>query len=280
MLIAQFMPHGHCYLWTPSMVWLQVVTDLLIGVAYFSIPLILIKVLRARSDIPFDRVLLGFAIFILACGTTHFMEVWNVWHADYWLAGVVKGVTAVASVSTALFLYRAQPELLRFPSPKQLQELNAGLEKRVTEIKQAEESRRASEELFRTSFEFAGTGMAIASLHGRWLEVNQRVCQIVGYTEEELLQKEFQDITHPEDRALEQRQMQALLAGDRSHYQLEKRYVHRNGQTVWVRVTAALVRNSEGAPLHFVSQIEDITDRKLLEVDLAKTQQKRWRRRG
>ena len=251
------------------MVWLQVVTDALIGIAYFSIPLLLLHVWRARRDIPFNSMLANFAIFILACGSTHFMEVWNVWHADYWLAGGVKAVTAVASIGTALFLYRARPELLRFPSPRQLAALNAGLEQRVTELQQAQAARKASEEQFRTAFDFAGIGMALVGVDGRWLRVNRRLCDIVGYSEEELLRKTFQAITHPDDLESGLGHVQSLLTGERNYYQMEKRYFHRDGHIVWIRLTAALVRGNSGTPLHFVSQIEDITDRKELERSLA-----------
>ncbi len=251
------------------MVWLQVTTDALIGIAYFSIPLVLTNVIRARRDIPFNGMLLSFAVFILACGSTHFMEVWNVWHADYWLAGGVKAVTAVASIGTAFFLYRTQPELLRYPSPQQLAVLNAGLEQRVAELQQAEAARRASDELFRTAFESAGIGMGIVGIDGRWLRVNQRLCEIVGYPEAELLARKFQDITHPGDLEADLERLKAVLSGSERFGQTEKRYLHRDGHVVWIRLTTALVRDATGQPVHLISQIEDITGRKRLEASLA-----------
>lgn len=111
--------------------------------------------------------------------------------------------------------------------------------------------------------------MALAALDGRWVRVNKSLCEIVGYTEAELLQKTFQDITHAEDLAADLALVGELIAGRRRFYQLEKRYVHRAGHSVWIRLTASLVRDAAGAPLHFVAQVEDITERKQLEEKLA-----------
>ena len=127
----------------------------------------------------------------------------------------------------------------------------------------------ASEGRFRQAFEFAGIGMAIVALDGRWVRVNKSICDLVGYTEEELLQKTFQDITHPDDLAADLAHVRELVAGERRSYQMEKRYFHRDGHIVWVRLTVSLVRDNADRPVHFVSQVEDITEHKRLEVNLA-----------
>src|SRR3954469_21986166 len=87
-----FMPHGHCYLWTPQVVWLHVISDALIALAYYSIPVTLVGFVRRRKDLTFSWMFVCFAVFILACGTTHLMEIWNVWHSNYWLSGGVKAL--------------------------------------------------------------------------------------------------------------------------------------------------------------------------------------------
>src|ERR1700759_4716130 len=84
-----FMPHGHCYLWTPSLVWLHVLSDALIFLAYVTIPATLVYFVRRRKDLPFDWMFLCFGVFIVSCGMTHLMEVWTVWNPDYWLAGAI-----------------------------------------------------------------------------------------------------------------------------------------------------------------------------------------------
>src|SRR5262245_61301195 len=108
------MPHGHCYLWNPTLVGIHVVSDGLIGLAYLSISITLTYlVYRAGSAIPFDWILLAFGAFILACGATHWMEIWTLWRPDYWTSGNVKIVTAIASVTTALILPPLVPRVLQ-----------------------------------------------------------------------------------------------------------------------------------------------------------------------
>jgi signal transduction histidine kinase/ActR/RegA family two-component response regulator len=115
LLVTQgYMPHGHCYLWQPGLVGLHLVSDTLIGLAYLAISMTLVfLVYRARTDIPFHWIFLAFGAFILACGATHFMEVWTLWTPSYWLSGNVKLVTAVASVTTAVMLPPLVPRVLQ-----------------------------------------------------------------------------------------------------------------------------------------------------------------------
>ncbi|MGL5193677.1 MAG: hypothetical protein ACRC8Y_08740, partial [Chroococcales cyanobacterium] len=98
-----FIPHGHCYLWKPSLVWLHVTSDTLIGIAYVAISTSLAYfVYKARQNIPFHWMFLAFGAFIIACGMTHFLAVWTLWNPTYWLSGDVKLITAIASVTTAI----------------------------------------------------------------------------------------------------------------------------------------------------------------------------------
>src|SRR3989344_5461023 len=100
-----FMPHGHCYLWKPHLVTTHVVSDLLIGLAYISISISLYALVK-KIKIPFSTMVLSFGIFIGACGWTHFNEIWNLWNSDYWYSGGIKALTAVASVSTGIWLIK------------------------------------------------------------------------------------------------------------------------------------------------------------------------------
>lgn len=115
---GDFMPHGYCYMWRPGVVWLHVVSDGLIALAYFSIPFSLIYFIRKRRDVPFHWIFVCFGVFILACGATHAMEIWTLWHANYWLSGGVKLITAAASVPTAVMLIRLVPHAVALPSPE------------------------------------------------------------------------------------------------------------------------------------------------------------------
>jgi len=137
---SNFMPHGMCYLWQPGVLWLNVISDGFITFSYYAIPLLLFRFFRQRSDISFRWVFVAFATFILACGTTHLMGIWTVWHGVYWLDGVIKALTAGASLATVALLIPLLPALVRIPSPMQLREaqedlqrLNQELEQRVME---------------------------------------------------------------------------------------------------------------------------------------------------
>ncbi len=138
----------------------------------------------------------------------------------------------------------------------------------VSEGKRAAVALLESEERFRSAFKDAGIGMAIVGLDGRWERVNPALCDILGYTREELLEKTFQDITHPDDLAGDLSHVQELVAGKRRTYHMEKRYIHRAGHIVGARLTVSLVRTTAGQPVHFISQIEDVTERQRAEEAL------------
>jgi len=126
-----FMPHGYCYMWDPRIVWLHVITDALIALSYYAIPVILIYFIRKRRNLPFNWIFWMFAGFILACGTTHLMEIWNIWHGDYVLAGVIKAITAVLSLLTAAMLIPLAPQATALPA---LQTLNRELEAALKDL--------------------------------------------------------------------------------------------------------------------------------------------------
>src|ERR1041384_5900971 len=136
-----FMPHGHCYLWRPALIWLHVISDTLVALAYTSIPFTLLYFVRRRRDLPFHWMFLCFGVFIIACGTTHVMEVWTLWTPTYWLAGVVKAITAAASLPTAVLLIKLVPRAPALPPPPPqparahhaLQRPHEALERRVQE---------------------------------------------------------------------------------------------------------------------------------------------------
>jgi signal transduction histidine kinase len=145
---GQFMPHGYCYLWKPELVGLHIVSDLLIALAYYSIPVTLIYFVRQRQDLPFNWIFLLFGAFIVACGSTHLMEIWTLWYPTYWLSGLLKAITAFVSVYTALALVPLVPKAIALPSPAQLEAANRELQYQITQRQQAENALQlANEEL-------------------------------------------------------------------------------------------------------------------------------------
>lgn len=133
-----FMAHGHCYLWRPEILWPQVIADSLIALSYYSIPVILLWFVRRRRDIPFHRIFLVFALFILACGTTHIIEVISVWEPMYRLQAVMKVITATISILAVIMLIPTFPQALALPSLAQSH-------RRLNQV--AEELQRSNQDL-------------------------------------------------------------------------------------------------------------------------------------
>ncbi|HLL40798.1 MAG TPA: PAS domain S-box protein, partial [Rubrobacteraceae bacterium] len=149
-----------------------------------------------------------------------------------------------------------------------------GIGRDVTDRKRAEEALRRSEERFRSSFRDAAIGMALVGTDGRWLQVNHSLCEMLGYSEEELLGKTFQGITHPDDLAADLDHVRRMLSGEIETYQMQKRYLHADGHVVWILLSASLVHDEEGEPLFFIAQIQDITERKVAEEKIREAEER------
>jgi signal transduction histidine kinase len=133
-----FMPHGHCYLWLPSVLWLHVITDGAIALAYFSIPFALHVFVRRRRDLQFRWIFVMFAAFIFWCGLTHVMSIWVIWHPDYVVEGLIKAVTAAISLATAVLAWQLIPRALALPSPDALRRINEELHQEIARRESAE----------------------------------------------------------------------------------------------------------------------------------------------
>lgn len=143
----------------------------------------------------------------------------------------------------------------------------------ITARKEHEEALRISEEAFRGNFENAAVGMALLNEKGAWLRVNKKVCEIVGYTQDELVKLTFQDITHPDDLNTDLELLNELIRGERDNYQMEKRYIHKNGQLVYIILAVSVVKDANGKILYFISQIVDVTEQKVKENHVKQQQQ-------
>lgn len=138
----------------------------------------------------------------------------------------------------------------------------------ITDLKEIELKLRESEERFRRAFEDAATGEALVAPNGKFIKVNRSLCEIVGYSEQELLSKTFQELTHPDDLDLDLNYVQQMLAGEIRTYQMEKRYFHKLGYAVWILLSVSMVSDIDGKPIYFVAQIQNINQRKCAEVRL------------
>lgn len=137
---GDFMPHGHCYLWTPVLLWMYVISDTVIAISYYTIPLALLYLVKKRADLEFNWVFVMFSLFIFACGTTHLISIITIWQPAYWLDAAMKSVTAGASGITAVMLWRLMPLALTITSTKQLKTTIARLESEVEKRLLAEQA--------------------------------------------------------------------------------------------------------------------------------------------
>ncbi|MBL1198810.1 MAG: response regulator [Nostoc sp. GBBB01] len=173
-----FIPHGHCYLWKTGLVWLHIISDATIAFAYYSIPFLLIYFISKRQDVPFNGVFVLFGAFIIACGTGHLMDIWTLWHPDYWISGSLKAVTAIISIYTAFALISLMPQALMLPSPAQLEAINRALSTEIVERKRIEKELRKAEEVAQNSSQAKSEFLANMS-H----ELRTPLNGILGYTQ-------------------------------------------------------------------------------------------------
>lgn len=287
-----FIPHGHCYLWKSNLVALHILSDSMIGLAYYVIPPTLIYFVRRREDLVFNWMFLLFGAFIIACGTTHFLEVWTLWHPNYWFTGSVKLLTGIISLYTAAKLFPLIPQALELPSPKQMEiankqlqqlnyeltEIKQDLEQRVVErtaeltdvvkrlekeIKyrqQVEQALRESSARFRHIFDSNMIGICFWKIDGEILEANDAFLNILGYSRNDFLIKKVSwlEFTAPEYALSDQKALEEIAeTGVASPY--EKELIRVDGSRVPVLIGGSKL---EGFTDTGVSFVLDITQRK------------------
>jgi len=291
---SDFMPHGYCFAWRPDILWLHVSSDALIALSYYIIPGALIYLVRARRDIAFQWMFSLFGLFILSCGATHVLGIVTLWHPVYRLEGVVKAITALASLPTALMLIWLTPRAIALPSPKQLRDANDALKQEIDERKQAQEQvlelnreleqrvaertadlersnqmlRDANERLahaearYRELFESNPLPMWVREPEtGRVLAVNPAAVELYGYSQQEFL-------------AMSAGQLQsdgATVARDGAQLQPRvERHVRKDRPPIFAEVRfREMIFDARRAVLVLSS---DVTERKVLEEQLRHSQ--------
>ncbi len=260
---GDFSPHGFCYLWNPRLIWLHVVSDLLIATAYFTIPVALLWVIRKRRDLAFGWLVALFGVFIVACGATHLMEVWDLWHTDYWLAGGIKALTAVASVSTAIVLVRAAPHLVDIPNVSAWIHANALLEREIEERTKLEDDLRLQQAHFREQaelLELTHDAIFVRSSQSEIVYWNRAAERLYGWNREEVegrichevLSTVFpQPLTEIETEVAEK----GIWEGELIH-------TCRDGSKRIVSSRWALRTDASGRPISILESNRDITARR------------------
>ncbi len=196
---SKFMPHGYCFLWQPDVLWLHVLSDATIAFSYFCIPFALIYFVRKRPDLPFRMVFWLFGAFILLCGTTHVLSVWVLWKPTYYFEGVIKALTAIASLGTLVMTVKMMPEAIALPSPEQLRVANARLEEANLRLEEANAKLEAmyseSEERGRVTLGNVMDGVLTLDENRRIESVNAACTAIFGYTAEEMIGQDSRMLT-------------------------------------------------------------------------------------
>ena len=310
---VSFIPHGHCYLWKPGLVGLHVVSDALIAIAYYSIPLTLVYFVRKRQDLPFDWIFLLFSAFIVACGTTHILGIWTLWHPDYWLSGFIKAVTAFVSVCTAILLIPLMPKALALPSPAQLEleikerktaeiklqealrllEINQEnlalrVEQRTAELNQVNQylqveiqERKLAEAALTNSEKKLNQALAAAQM-GAWdwdlesdhINWSDSVESIFGMTPGSFDGK-YQTYLNSvhPDDFLIATQAVNSSLETGTEYEVETRICAQDGSIRWIAAKGAVIRDSCGKAISLTGTVMDITKRKDIELALEKERQ-------
>ncbi|MDD5114791.1 MAG: PAS domain S-box protein, partial [Methylobacter sp.] len=250
--------------WSPGLLWLHVISDLLITFSYYSIPLSLIYFIRQRKDLPYPWLVGLFAGFIVACGTTHLLSIITIWIPLYWLDGFVKGITAIISLVTAVLMLWIIPRALSLPSAAQL---HAEIQQR----KAAEDALKESEYLWKFAIEGAGDGVWDWDLVSNTVFYSKRWKEMLGFTEDEIGNSldEWEKRIHPDDKADTLSVVQAYFEGRTTTYTCEHRVSCKDGRYKWILDRGMVVSHSEdGKPLRMIGTQTDISERKQMEEKL------------
>src|SRR5579884_79690 len=270
-----FMPHGHCLLWKPSAVWLHVISDSSITLAYYSIPITLLYFVRKRRALAFQWVFLMFTAFISGCGTTHPMEIWTLWVPTYWLDGIVKALTALLSLVTAVAIVPLVPQVLSLRSPAELEAANRELEKQIAERKQVEETSYESERRYRLLAENSTDVIWTTDMDLRFTYLSPSVIRQRGYSVEEAMAQTLDEVltlssfkvamdAFMEELAIERTEQKELF---RSRT-LELELSHKDGSTVWTESKVTFLRDRDSRPVGILGVTRDITERKQAEEQI------------
>jgi PAS domain S-box-containing protein len=302
---SDFMPHGYCYLWKPEIVWLHAASDGAIALSYLFIPLALIYFVRKRRDLPFHWMFLLFGLFIFGCGGTHAMEIWTLWHGTYRLAGVIKAITAVASVGTAAALVPMIPRALLLPSPSQLRVANLALERENAERRRVEEALRlahdelemrvqqrtrelaaanaqlrgeiderlrAEQELRKQAdlLELAHDAIIVRDLNDRITYWNSGAEEVYGWRREEALGETAPNLLRSIYPSSNEFLKEEIVRVGRWEGELIQ--TRRDGETIVVSSRWALQRDENGQPAAVLQINTDITERKRAAENLVSMQ--------
>lgn len=275
------LPHGYCINWSPSLLWLYVISDALITAAYYSIPLTLAYFVWQRKDLQFRGIFILFGAFILSCGTTHLLNIVTFWNPVYWLDASVKFVTALISVITAIALVFIIPKALKLPSPSQydkevhdrlaayesLKEAQNSLIE-LDKYKKSEAALHESEQRLQLVLKASQLGFWDWEIKNNIVTRNERWAEMLGYhlSDIDFTVKQWTDFIHPDDRDMAWQSIQDNIEGDTQMHALEYRMQTKDGIYKWILDQAQVVSwDSNHKATRMCGTHTDITERKNME---------------
>jgi PAS domain S-box-containing protein len=280
---SMFSPHGICLLWEPELIWLHVISDALIALAYFSIPFVLVIFVSKRRDLKFGWVYWSFGIFILACGLTHILSIYTLWVPVYGIEGLVKAATAIASVVTAGMLWPLLPQLLTIPSPFELRQAQEALkeeemkgrdsEQLLQQFRQAQQALRESMSRLTAVVETAVDGFILIDARGRILLFNPACERLFGYRAAEVFHENVKMLMPPGYSAHHDHYIRSFLeTGERKIIGIGREVIgmRKDGSTFPMELSVGEAKQ-DGESI-FVGIIHDLTGRKHTEEQLRQAQ--------
>ncbi len=266
-------PHGICLLWEPELIWLHVVSDACIAIAYFSIPFALTILVTKRRDLQFGWVYWAFAVFIMACGLTHLLSIYTLWVPVYGIEGIVKAVTAVASVFTAGALWPLLPKILTIPSPFELQKVQAALEEEETknrdaaqllgQVREAQRALRESMTRLTAVVETAVDGVILFDAQACILLFNPACERLFGYRADEVMNLDIGMLMSNEERPSSTGHARRFATGEATG-------LRKDGSTFPMNLSVG--QAWQDGELIYVGIVHDLTRRKLTEQQLQQAQ--------
>lgn len=261
------MPHGHCYFWSPEIMWTHAISDTIIAMAYFTIPLSLIFIFRKRKDFKFIWILALFALFIWGCGATHVFDVINIWVPYYRMDGLVRVITALASIGTALVLIKITPQVLLIPSAAEWKRVNEELESQIKQL-QAKDNTIARIREFEFLADSVPQIIWTADTTGKATYFNKLWFDYSGWQPEDVMVRSRDEVIHPDDLESYKQTWENCI-NEVCPFIGEFRLRRKDGMYRWHMLKAVPMKDDEGHVIKWFGSASDIHDRKTFEIDLA-----------
>lgn len=275
-LESNFMPHGHCYYWEPYILWSHAISDGIIALAYLTIPLSLVKIVRSRKedDFAYMWMLVLFAIFILGCGATHVMDVINIWEPWYLTDSAIRIITALASIGTAVMLIRITPQLIMLPSGRKWKEMNAELKGLNESLEQKVQERTQELEALAERYRFLTDAIPqivwSAGPDGKADHLNQTWFTFTGQSVEETLKSGWLKRVHPDDLDQANEAFEKALK-EGTTFEAKLRIADKKGNYCWHLSRSVPMKNKKGEIIRWYGTSTNIHEQVEKNQDLQRT---------